>query len=115
MTEHENQLASRLDSYSKNEALKARFMADPKQVLAEYDQATKEMWRQRHRLVEQAVERRKKILTEEQVRKYEEMRSRRREGRSGRGRGRRFNGPPGGRRRRPASRPAKPTSRRGSD
>ena len=36
MTEHENQLASRLDSYSKNEALKARFMADPKQVLAEY-------------------------------------------------------------------------------
>ncbi|MCP4787816.1 MAG: NHLP leader peptide family natural product precursor, partial [Fuerstiella sp.] len=37
MTEQKNQLASPLAACWKDEALTARFMADPKAVLAEYD------------------------------------------------------------------------------
>ena len=37
MTEQKNQLASLFAACWKDEALKARFMADPKAVLAEYD------------------------------------------------------------------------------
>ena len=37
MTEQQNQLASLFAACWKDEALKARFMADPKAVLAEYD------------------------------------------------------------------------------
>jgi hypothetical protein len=37
MTEKKNQLASLFAACWKDEALKARFMADPKAVLAEYD------------------------------------------------------------------------------
>ncbi|MDA7668796.1 NHLP leader peptide family RiPP precursor [bacterium] len=37
MTEQKNQLASLFAARWKDEALKARFMADPKAVLAEYD------------------------------------------------------------------------------
>jgi hypothetical protein len=36
MTEHKNQLASLFAACWKDEALKARFMSDPKAVLAEY-------------------------------------------------------------------------------
>ena len=39
MTEQKNQLASLFAACWKDEALKARFMADPKAVLAEYDMA----------------------------------------------------------------------------
>ena len=39
MTEKKNQLASLFAACWKDEALKARFMADPKAVLAEYDMA----------------------------------------------------------------------------
>ena len=37
MTEQKNQLASLFAACWKDESLKARFMADPKAVLAEYD------------------------------------------------------------------------------
>ena len=37
MTEQKNQLASLFAACWKDEALKARFMSDPKAVLAEYD------------------------------------------------------------------------------
>jgi hypothetical protein len=37
MTEQKNQLASLFAACWKDEALRARFMADPKAVLAEYD------------------------------------------------------------------------------
>jgi hypothetical protein len=39
MTEQKNQLASLFAACWKDEALKARFMSDPKAVLAEYDMA----------------------------------------------------------------------------
>ena len=42
MTEQKNQLASLFAACWKDDALKARFMADPKAVLAEYDMAIPE-------------------------------------------------------------------------
>ena len=73
------------------------------QIFADYNRGLEEMDQERHRLVQQAVERTKSILTMEQAKKYEEIRKSRRRG-VGPG------GPPGsflgGRRGGPRTRPA---------
>ena len=75
------------------------------QIVGEYERKMKDLSRERQRRIQEAVERTKRILTPEQVEKYEELRKRRRE----RARARRRTGvkpvPPTGSTQ-PATRPA---------